>query len=247
MCYFHDQDGLIPLNAWSHRLHSAHPPCTHPIRTLYAMIAKEFIRIRLYAAPPAIDAWLSAAAEIAAKQTARSFQVVALAQEQDERQAPATRWQYGVYMGVRWRPASGRLVMTALLAIESPHVTLVELRCSAAFPLSIYELLDSLCERFAHSDALLLAVPEQAGKGAPLLACNAWLEDELRRLPYPERYHHLYQPWLDRYIMLRGRAPVEPHRSFRSAVRSSLARMGLVRNTSHRRNRHPPANGMDIA
>lgn len=209
------------------------------------MIAKEFIRIRLYAAPPAIVAWLSAMAETAARQTARSYRVAALVQEED----PATviRQRYGVYARVRRRSDPGRLVMTALLVVESPDVTLAELRCSATFPLSAYELLDSLCERFAHSDVLLLAVPEQAGKGAPLLACNAWLEAELRRLPYPERYHHLYQSWLDRYIMLRGRAPAEPHRSFRSAVRSSLARMGLVTNAPRRRNGHPPANGIHTA
>jgi hypothetical protein len=61
--------------------------------------------------------------------------------------------------------------------------------------------------------------------GAPILACNHWLEEQMRRLPDPRRYHHLYRAWLDRYTTLRGYGPADPRRSFRSAAHGCLRRI----------------------
>lgn len=200
------------------------------------MIAKEFIRIRLYDALPVVLDWLNTLPEAATKQSPREFRVIELAAQEDAEPSLSARLRFGI---TARRPRSsnpGALVVTALLAAESAEATLAEIRCSAAFPLSAHELIDSLRERHRFHVVDLLAVPEQSGKGAPPLACNAWLEEELRCLPNPQRYHHLFQPWLERYIVLRGRAPAEPRRSFRSAAWSGLARMGMAKNPPRRRN-----------
>jgi hypothetical protein len=64
-------------------------------------------------------------------------------------------------------------------------------------------------------------------RGAPLLACNRWLEAEIARLPDPLRYTSLYRAWLLRYQALRGYAPQDPRRSFRAAAESALGRLGF--------------------
>lgn len=66
---------------------------------------------------------------------------------------------------------------------------------------------------------------ERRGKGAPLLACNQWLERELARLVHEDQINALYNPWLARYIALRGFRPQDPRRSFRAAVAGAQKRL----------------------
>lgn len=62
-------------------------------------------------------------------------------------------------------------------------------------------------------------------RGAPILACNHWLEAQMRQLPDPRQYHHLFDAWLARYVVLRGVAPAAPRRSFRAAAQGCLQRI----------------------
>jgi hypothetical protein len=61
--------------------------------------------------------------------------------------------------------------------------------------------------------------------GAPPLACNLWLEEEIGRMEGTQRYSHLFKPWLEHYRALRGYYPADPRRSFRAAVKGSLKRL----------------------
>jgi hypothetical protein len=67
----------------------------------------------------------------------------------------------------------------------------------------------------------------RAKVGAPPLACNVWLEDEIARLGEDAGppYSHLYEEWLGRYYALRGYYPADPRRSFRAAVASCVNRL----------------------
>jgi hypothetical protein len=65
----------------------------------------------------------------------------------------------------------------------------------------------------------------QQRRGAPPLACNIWLDAEMRRLPDPQHYYHLYSGWLERYYTLLGYYPADPQRSFRAAATSCLRRL----------------------
>jgi hypothetical protein len=67
--------------------------------------------------------------------------------------------------------------------------------------------------------------PKRFPPGAPPLACNVWLEQELARLSDPEQFRALYEPWLARYYALQGYYPTDPHRSFRAAVASAWKRL----------------------
>lgn len=62
-------------------------------------------------------------------------------------------------------------------------------------------------------------------RGAPILECNLWLEEQMRRLADPRQYHHLYAEWLARYTAERGVIPVEPRRGFRAAAYGCLCRI----------------------
>jgi hypothetical protein len=183
------------------------------------MITKEFARIRLHAAPEAILAWLDGTAHAAARMSRRAYRLVPLEPDGRDEAPAAESLRYGLF-------AAGEMVLAAAVWRASAASSEVELRCSAAFPLTVDELADDLHERFSVGSAEVLAAPQHTDAGAPPLACNVWLEEELRRLPDPERQAHgLYEGWLERYIALRGAAPAEPRRSFRAAVRSRLDRI----------------------
>ncbi len=186
------------------------------------MITKEYVRIRLHAAPEAVIAWLGAMAETAAAATRNPYSVAPLGVEGQKGGLLDELLRYGLYPA-RDSSVPPAPILTATVWREGVASVVVELRCSAAFPLSAAELMDDLAERFSIRSALALTAPQHTDAGAPPLACNVWLEEELRRLPDPERQAHaLYEGWLERYIALRGAAPAEPRRSFRSAVRSRL-------------------------
>lgn len=66
---------------------------------------------------------------------------------------------------------------------------------------------------------------EATRPGAPPLACNVWLEEQLARLGDRSAVDTLYRGWLIRYRALRGFFPHDPRRSFRAAVKSAQARL----------------------
>ena len=62
-------------------------------------------------------------------------------------------------------------------------------------------------------------------RGAPVLACNQWLEQQLIASPYPFHARELYRRWLAAYTRLKGHAPEDPKSSFRAALRSARRRL----------------------
>lgn len=137
--------------------------------------------------------------------------------------APANQRQhrrrYGVFNG------SGVLALNADLRCPDARTTVLELRRDDAFPLVAEELMERLNKRFPGASGEMLAEKPRERSGAPPLACNVWLEDQLRKLPDPARYHHLYADWLAHYVTLRGYEPLDPRRSFRAAARGCIQRM----------------------
>ena len=132
---------------------------------------------------------------------------------------PPARRRYGIFDG------SGVLILRADLRCPDVGTTVLELRRDDAFPLMAEELMRRLEERFPGASGEVLAEKPRVRSGAPPLACNVWLEEQLRKLPNHARYHHLYNAWLAHYVALRGYEPLDPRRSFRAAVRGCYKRM----------------------
>jgi len=105
------------------------------------------------------------------------------------------------------------------------NTTELEIRRGETFPLMMQQLVRLLGERFSGLRGDVLEQKPSGGPGAPPLACNVWLEEQMRCLPDPKEYHHLYSAWLAHYIVLRGYEPQDPRRSFRAAARGSLRRI----------------------
>lgn len=203
------------------------------------MKTKEFIRIRLDAGPDRVRTWLESAANMAEHIGERTFCVASLeielpappasntgSEEESETQPAAHRQgrmphqrRYGIYNG------DGVLVLRADLHCPDARTTLLELRRDEAFPLLAEEMMQQLQDRFLGARGDLLAEKPRLHAGAPPLACNVWLEEQLAQLPDPTQYHHLYTTWLAHYVTLRGYEPLDPRRSFRAAARSCLKRL----------------------
>lgn len=188
------------------------------------MNTKEFIRIQLDATPNAVRAWLDSAADAAQQIGERTFCVASLEMDADASDpsnpdSTPHRRRYGVFNG------DGVLVLNAELHRSHEHTTVLELRRDDAFPLIAEELMRRLQDRFPGAGGEMLAEKPRVRAGAPPLACNVWLEEQMRRLPDPARYHHLYATWLEHYVTLRGYEPLDPRRSFRAAARGCLRRL----------------------
>jgi hypothetical protein len=190
------------------------------------MKTKEYISIQLDANPQAVHAWLESAAASAQRIDKRAFCVASLeiapvmpiTPAEPAQPAPHQR-RYGIFNG------SGMLVLNADLHCPDAHTTVLELRRDEAFPLVAEELKLRLDERFPGANGEVLAEKPRTRVGAPPLACNVWLEEQLRLLPNPAHHHHLYSTWLAHYITLRGYEPLDPRRSFRAACSSCLQRL----------------------
>lgn len=200
------------------------------------MKTKEFIRIRLDASPNAVRAWLESAAASAQQIDERSFCVSSLEIDAVTPVEPSQHQRrYGIFSdfarSISRSISSGAssddgvLVLTADLHCPQTGATVLELRRDEAFPLVAEELMLWLEERFPGAHGDVLAEKPRTRAGAPPLACNVWLEEQLRLLPDHARYHHLYPAWLAHYITLRGYEPLDPRRSFRAAARGCLDRL----------------------
>lgn len=126
----------------------------------------------------------------------------------------------------------GRLLALLLIEKVASRTVRMEIATEPAFALRADEIRWHLRTHFAHAvrgaggrrTGLLLTInrsePARAGHtGAPVLACNVWLEEQLAALgPGRPGRRRLFRPWLEQYHRLRGRDPVDPMRSFRAAV-----------------------------
>lgn len=130
----------------------------------------------------------------------------------------------------------GRLHLLALLEEVEGRAVRVEIAATPGFAMRS----DELREHFMHSfpravrgaagrrTGLLLRINQEAESdhtGAPVLACNVWLEEQLAHLRDRSEKRKLFRPWLDRYRALRGLDPADPARSFRAAVSGCEARL----------------------
>ena len=127
------------------------------------------------------------------------------------------------------KPSQDQPLLTLVMTPIYPQMLQLDIYPAADFPLSAKQIVYDLTTHFRRARPLAEDAPAYQAHpgrvGAPPLACNLWLEEQLRRQENPRRYHHLYKPWLEQYYALRGFYPAEPRRSFRAAVASCLGRL----------------------
>jgi hypothetical protein len=131
------------------------------------------------------------------------------------------------------RPAPGRpfgrLHLLALVEEVEGKAVRVEIASNPGFALRGDEVRQHLMRHFprvirgaeGRRTGLLLRINQEAESdhtGAPVLACNVWLEEQLAHLGDKAEKRKLFRPWMDRYRALRGIDPADPARSFRAAV-----------------------------
>jgi len=131
------------------------------------------------------------------------------------------------------RPAPGRpfgrLHLLALVEEVEGKTVRVEIASNPGFALRGEEVRQHLVRHFPRAvrgaegrrTGLLLRINHEADSdhtGAPVLACNVWLEEQLAHLGDKAEKRKLFRPWMDRYRALRGLDPADPARSFRAAV-----------------------------
>ncbi len=119
------------------------------------------------------------------------------------------------------------LALTAELHYEGARSIVLQIRRDEIFPLVGDELMERLMQRYPGAEGEILAERPRTCSGAPPLACNVWLEEQMGELAHPERYHHLYPTWLAHYVTLKGFEPIDPQRSFRAAAKSCLHRLAV--------------------
>lgn len=123
----------------------------------------------------------------------------------------------------------GLMHVLALVEATAGQVLRVEIASDPRFPLIGDEVVWHFQNRFPHSvrgaggrrTRLLMWINRLARSrhtGAPVLACNVWLEEQLAQMADPRDRKQLFRPWLQRYRQLRGVEPADPMRSFRAAV-----------------------------
>ena len=156
----------------------------------------------------------------------------------------------------------GEILVLALLAPEPPLESfvpgrglVVEVASDPRFPLMGDEVTWHFVKRFPGNKRLepgrrsgtllwINRMSKSASTGAPVLACNVWLEEQLLRLEHPSQRRSLFKPWLERYEDVRGVAPADPERSFRAAMRGCELRMrarGCEPVPRVRKTKSPPA------
>lgn len=154
--------------------------------------------------------------------------------------------------GIYAKPAGpgrpfGRLHLLVLVEETQERVLRIEIAGDPGFALRSDEIRAHFRHRFprhvrgaaGRRTGLLLRINQEMASdhtGAPVLACNVWLEEQLVLLKDSSEKHTLFRPWLDRYRALRGIDPADPARSFRAAVTGCerrLHRRGLHIRTAH--------------
>ncbi len=191
------------------------------------MRTREYIKVRLSASNDDIRAWLNLVASIVRRRSGNFWQLVKLSpmlsdvQPDAQQQAQSIRHKYGLLRD------GELLAFTAEMRTASPSGIVLELRRDEMFPLLAMDLMQLLEAYFPDLSSEVLSERPREGGGAPPLACNVWLEEQMSLLANPEHYHHLYATWLAHYAKLRGYEPVDPRRSFRAAAQSCLRRIRI--------------------
>ncbi len=216
------------------------------------------------AAPNDVVEWLSALAQVArAEQSQHQFRsqlpVGEVGAVEIERLPLPTRSRARAAGAIYARSPGeelpfGEILVLALMSPEPPLESLVagrpfvvEVASDPRFPLMGDEVTWHFVKRFPHNKRLepgrrsgtllwINRLSRTPSTGAPVLACNLWLEEQLLRLEHPSQRRSLYKPWLERYRAVRGLDPVDPERSFRAAVKGCERRL-------RKRGREPEARG----
>lgn len=109
---------------------------------------------------------------------------------------------------------------------------ILELRRWPPLPVALATVVDHMAAYFSASPTTVAsAAPRRRGRGAPPLACNAWLERQLAGLPPHTGLRPLYAQWIEQYRAVRGSYPAAPQRSFRAAVAGCRQRMRRSKRT----------------
>lgn len=191
------------------------------------------------AEPVEVIEWLEQLAVLARREQAqnalRSQAVIAGASVVEPQGLPLparSRASHAAAIYARWpseHEPFGQVHVLALMEEEMDRVLRVEIASDPRFPLLGEEIVWHFRSRFPHSvrgaggrrTRLLMWINRLSRSrhtGAPVLACNVWLEEQLALTTDPRERSRLFRPWLQRYRQLRGVDPADPTRSFRAAV-----------------------------
>ena len=156
------------------------------------MRTREYIKVRLNASTDDIRAWLNLVASVVRRRTGNFWQLVKLSpmlsdvQPDAQQQAQFIRHKYGLLRD------DELLAFTAEMRSTSPSRIVLELRRDEMFPLLALDLMQLLESHFSDLTSEVLFERPREGGGAPPLACNVWLEEQMSLLANPEHYHHLF-------------------------------------------------------
>jgi hypothetical protein len=127
---------------------------------------------------------------------------------------------------------AARQVVLSVTCLPLCHPEIgLDLRVWPLFPASLETLKFHFFEYFTQASPVLssAAALYYVG-GAPPLACNRWLFDQLETPAYADATANstdaarLYPAWIEQYRALRGDYPADPRRSFRALLTSKQRR-----------------------
>jgi hypothetical protein len=117
-------------------------------------------------------------------------------------------------------PARQVALALTYLPLRHPWIGL-DLRVWPLFPATLETLTFHFSEYFTQANPVLSSVAAlHYGNGAPHLACNRWLLEQLANPAFAEAKaaKQLYPAWLEQYRALKRDYPVDPRRSFRALL-----------------------------
>jgi hypothetical protein len=119
-------------------------------------------------------------------------------------------------------PARQVVLAVTYLPLRHPEIGL-DLRVWPLFPATLDTLISRFSDYFSQASPVFSSVAAlQPDSGAPPLACNRWLLEQLADPAYgePTAAKQLYPAWLEQYRALRGAYPADPRRGFRALLAS---------------------------
>jgi hypothetical protein len=117
-------------------------------------------------------------------------------------------------------PARKVVLAITYLPLRQPGIGL-DLRVWPLFPATLETLTYRFFTHFTQANPVFSSVAAlHLGQGAPQLACNRWLLEQLARPAFtdPESAKQLYPAWLEQYRALKGAYPADPRRGFRALL-----------------------------
>ena len=119
-------------------------------------------------------------------------------------------------------PARQVALSLTYLPLRHPEIGL-DLRVWPLFPATLDTLTYQFSDYFTQANPVLSSVASlQFSLGAPPLACNRWLREQLATPAFAnlEAARQLYPAWVEQYRALRGDYPADPRRGFRALLAS---------------------------